>query len=427
MKYESSLAFAQKLDRLDPLKSFQKKFLIPEVKGKPCIYLTGNSLGLQPVGTKKYITEELTDWGQLGVEGHLHSRRPWLYYHKVVKKALARIVGAKDSEVTAMNQLTVNLHLMLVSFYRPTGQRFKIITEAGAFSSDQYALESQVRFHDLDPEKTIIELNPRPGKFTLHTDDIIATIREHANELALVILGGVQYYTGQFFDIKKITEAVHQAGAIAGFDLAHAVGNVPLNLHKDHVDFAVWCSYKYLNSGPGGVAGVFVHEKHANSFERPRFAGWWGHREAERFQMKKGFKPMPGVDGWQLSNFPVISGAVHLASLEIFEQAGMKALRKKSKLLTGYLEFLLKQTDPSENHFKIITPSNTEERGCQLSIYMKSKGKKIFDQIIKAGVMADWREPNVIRVAPVPLYNSFEDVYRFATFFHSAIKKIKRD
>ena len=422
MTFKPSVDFAKQLDRDDPLKSYRKKFFIPKVNGKPAIYFTGNSLGLQPVTTKKFLTEELDDWAELGVEGHLHSRRPWLYYHKFTKKALAKIVGAKSKEVTAMNQLTVNLHLMLVSFYRPTKERFKIITEAGAFSSDQYALESQLKFHNLDPEKTIIELKPRPGEYALHTSDIISTIEAHASEMALVILGGVQYYTGQFFDIKKITEAAHRAGAYAGFDLAHAIGNVPLNLHKDDVDFAVWCSYKYLNSGPGGVAGAFVHDRHAQNFNLPRFAGWWGHNEKERFEMKKGFKPMPGVDGWQVSNFPVLAGAAHLASLEIFEQAGIKKLRKKSELLTGYLEFLLNQIDPNNQHYTIITPSNPKERGCQLSILMKSKEKKVFDHITKAGVTADWREPGVIRVAPVPLYNSFEDVYRFAEIFGSVIR-----
>ena len=425
MPYESSLSFARKLDKLDPLKSYRKKFLNPNIHNGTCLYFTGNSLGLQPVSTKKYVSEELTDWGELGVEGHFFSRRPWLYYHRLAKKALGKIVGAKPSEVIAMNQLTVNLHLMLVSFYKPTQKRFKIITEAGAFSSDQYALESQTRFHKLDPDKTIIELNPRPGEYTLRTSDIITTIERHSHELALVFLGGVQYYTGQFFNINKITAAAHQAGAYAGFDLAHAVGNVPLSLNKDNVDFAVWCSYKYLNSGPGGVGGAFVHSKHAHDVGLPRFAGWWGHHESERFQMKKGFKPMPGVDGWQLSNFPILSGAAHLAALEIFEQAGMKALRKKSERLTGYLEFLLNEIDPSKKYFHILTPSNPKERGCQLSIFMKSSGKKVFDKISEAGVMADWREPNVIRVAPVPLYNSFEEVFRFVTIFHSAIASVK--
>lgn len=421
MKFENSLAFARKLDRQDPLKTFRKKFLMPKHKGKPVIYFTGNSLGLQPVTTKKFISEELQDWAVQGVEGHLTSRRPWLYYHKFFKKALAALVGAKPIEVTAMNQLTVNLHLMMVSFYQPIGQRFKIIVERCAFSSDQYAVESQVRYHGLDPDKAIIELTPRPGEYTLRTEDIIQTIEQHASQLTLVLLGGVQYYTGQFFNIRKITEAAHRAGAYAGFDLAHAIGNVPLALHNDNVDFAVWCSYKYLNSGPGGVAGAFVHERHATNYALPRFAGWWGHNEAERFKMRKGFKPMPGVDGWQLSNFPVISGAAQLASLEIFQQAGMNRLRKKSLLLTGYLEFLLKQLDSNQQYYTIITPSNPEERGCQLSILMKKNGKKVFDKLVASGITADWREPDVIRVAPVPLYNTFEEVFIFTQQFGKAL------
>lgn len=421
MKFENSRAFAKKLDRQDALKTFRKKFLIPKHKGKPVIYFTGNSLGLQPAPTKKFISEELEDWAAQGVEGHLNARRPWLYYHKFFKKALAGLVGAKPVEVTAMNQLTVNLHLMMVSFYKPTAQRFKLLVERGAFSSDQYAVESQVHYHGLNPDDAIIELHPRPGEYTLRTEDIVQTITDHANQLALVLLGGVQYYTGQFFNIRQITEAAHRAGAYAGFDLAHAIGNVPLSLHKDNVDFAVWCSYKYLNSGPGGVAGVFVHERHVKNFDLPRFAGWWGHDEAERFKMRKGFKPMPGADGWQLSNFPVLSGAAQLASLEIFQQAGMKRLRKKSLLLTGYLEFLLQRLDPSKNQFTIITPSNPDERGCQLSILMKNNGKKVFDKLTSSGITADWREPDVIRVAPVPLYNTFEEVFMFARLFGKAL------
>lgn len=423
MNFESTLSFAKKLDREDSLKSFRNQFEIPLANGKKSIYFTGNSLGLQPKSTKKFINEELQDWATLGVEGHLHSRRPWLYYHKFTKKALAQLVGAKPLEVVAMNQLTVNLHLMMVSFYRPTKERFKIITEAGAFSSDQYTFESQLKWHGQHPEEALIELEPRAGEHTLHTEDIVQAIETHAPQLALVVFGGVQYYTGQFFNIKKITEAAHKAGAYAGFDLAHAVGNVPLNLHRDGVDFAVWCSYKYLNSGPGGIAGAFVHEHHAKNSDLHRFSGWWGHNEKERFQMKKGFIPMPGVDGWQLSNFPILSGAAHLASLEIFQRADIKNLRKKSIALTGYLEFLLNKIDPNETTFTILTPKKIEERGCQLSIFMKKNGKKVFNALTKAGVIADWREPNVIRVAPVPLYNTFEEVFRFAEIFKKAISR----
>jgi kynureninase len=423
MNFINSLFFARQLDRTDPLKKFRNEFLLPKVDKKPAIYFTGNSLGLQPKSTKKFINEELLDWARLGVEGHVHARRPWLYYHKFTKKALAQLVGAKPLEVVAMNQLTVNLHLMMVSFYRPTKERFKIITEAGAFSSDQYAFESQLKWHGQNPDKALIELKPRTGEHTLRTADILQAIETHGAQLALVIFGGVQYYTGQFFNIKKITEAAHQVGAYAGFDLAHAVGNVPVSLHRDGADFAVWCSYKYLNSGPGGIAGAFVHERHAKNVDLHRFSGWWGHNEKERFQMKKGFVPMPGVDGWQLSNFPILSGAAHLASLEIFQQAGTKNLRKKSIALTGYLEFLLNEIDPHETNFTILTPGKVDERGCQLSIFMKKKGKTVFNALTKAGVVADWREPDVIRVAPVPLYNTFEEVFRFAELFKMAIHR----
>lgn len=421
MQFENTLAFARKLDRQDPLKKFRSLFNIPLANGKPSIYLTGNSLGLQPKSTKKYITQELEDWATLGVEGHIHARRPWLYYHKFTKKGLAAITGAKPIEVVAMNHLTVNLHLLMTSFYRPTKTRFKIITEAGAFSSDQYAFESQTKLHGLNTDKAIVELKPREEEYTLRTEDILTAINQHKDQLALVIFGGVQYYTGQFFDIKKITQAGHAAGAIVGFDLAHAVGNVPLNLHKDDVDFAVWCSYKYLNAGPGAVAGAFVHERHSTDKDLVRFAGWWGHYEQSRFQMKKGFIPMPGVDGWQLSNFPVLPGAALLASLEIFQQAGMKNLHTKSVLLTSYLEYLLEQIDPSGKKFALLTPSDKAARGCQVSIYMKQGGKMVFNALTKAGVIADWREPNVIRIAPVPLYNKFEDVHRFTEIFKKAL------
>lgn len=422
MKFENSSAFAKKMDRIDPLRTNRSQFLIPKVNGKTSIYFTGNSLGLQPVSAKQFVNDELNDWAKWGVEGHFHSKRPWLHYHKFSKKALAKITGAKPSEVVAMNQLTVNLHLMMVSFYRPTSVRFKILIEAGAFGSDQYAFESQVKFHGLNPADSIIELSPRAGEHTLRTEDIVKAIKDSKDEIALLIFGAVQYYSGQFFDLAKITEAAHEAGAIVGFDLAHAIGNVPLQLHKHHVDFAVWCGYKYLNSGPGGMSGVFVHEKHAQRFDLPRFAGWWGHQEKERFQMKKGFKPMAGADGWQLSNFPILTGAAQLASLEIFDAIGMTALRKKSILLTDYLEFLLKEIPDFENRFLVITPSNSQERGCQLSLLMKKNGKRVFDRITQAGVIADWREPDVIRVAPVPLYNSFEDVFRFVEIFKNALR-----
>ena len=411
MVFKNELAFAKRLDRTDPLKSFRKNFLLP---GKNEIYFTGNSLGLQPKNTRSFVSAELADWAKLGVEGHIHAKRPWLYYHKFAKKSLAKLAGAKPQEVVAMNQLTMNLHLMLVSFYKPSGGRFKIITEAGAFSSDQYAFESQIRLHGLHPDAALIEVAPRPNEYALRTEDIIKTIKQNADQLALVIFGGVQYYTGQFFDIQAITKAAHDAGAFAGFDLAHAIGNVPLSLHDHEVDFAVWCSYKYLNSGPGGVAGAFVHEKHFDNKDLPRLSGWWGYKEDERFKMKKGFVPMEGVDAWQLSNFPVLSGAAHLAALEIFDRVGMKKLRKKSELLTGYADFLLKEM--KSDQFTIITP---EDRGCQLSILVKDP--KVFKKITAAGIIADWREPNVVRIAPVPLYNTFEEVWKFAQVFKQSL------
>lgn len=420
--FEASLAYAKRADRADVLKKFRAQFLIPRHEGKPAIYLTGNSLGLQPRATKKFIGEELEDWATLGVEGHEHARRPWLYYHKFSKKALAKIVGALPAEVVAMNQLTVNLHMLMVSFYRPTPQRYKILTEAGAFSSDQYAFESQLKFHGLDPDSALIELRPREHEHTLRTEDILQAIQTHGAELALVIFGGIQYYTGQFFRVEAITHAAHNAGAIVGFDLAHAVGNVPLQLHDHSVDFAVWCSYKYLNAGPGAIAGAFVHERHAASADLPRFAGWWGHNETERFQMRKGFKPQPGVDGWQVSNVPIFQSAALLASLEIFNAAGMKALRRKSIALTGYLEYLLKNIDPAGEQFAIITPADPQARGCQLSLIMKKNGRKVFQRLTKAGVIVDWREPGVIRLSPVPLYNTFEEIYRVSEIIRSSLK-----
>ena len=414
MQFEQSRRFAKNMDANDPLRGFKSKFHVPLIDGRPSIYFTGNSLGLQPKSVKKFINEELDDWATLGVEGHVHARRPWLEYHKLTKKALAQITGSKPIEVVAMNQLTVNLHLLMASFYRPSANKFKILTEAGAFSSDQYVIESQLKFHGLNPDEALIELKPREGESFLRTEDILNAIEDNSGALALVFFGAVQYYTGQFFDIKKITTAGHRAGAVVGFDLAHAIGNVLLDLHDNDVDFAAWCSYKYLNSGPGAIAGAFVHERHSRNLNLPRFAGWWGHDEKERFKMKKDFRPMPGVDGWQLSNHPILLSAAHLAALEIIQEAGMKNLRKKSERLTGYLDFLLDRIDPDHKSIKSITPSDPKQRGCQLSLFMKNKGKRTFERLMKAGVIVDWREPDVIRLAPVPLYNSFEEVYRFS-------------
>lgn len=422
MQYQNSLEFAQKCDAQDSLRSFRDQFYIPQHEGRDSIYLVGNSLGLQPKATRKYIEQELTDWQNLGVEGHFDERatRPWFHYHKFLKKHLAKLAGAKEMEVVSMNSLTTNLHLMMVSFYRPTARRYKIITEAGAFPSDQYALETQLKFHAkkggetlFDPETALVELSPRAGEETLRTEDILSAIDEHKDELALIMMAGVQYYTGQLFDLATITQRGHECGALVGFDLAHTFGNVPLNLHDDGVDFAVWCSYKYLNSGPGSVSGVFVHERHSQDQSLPRFAGWWGHDESQRFQMKKGFIPMQGADAWQLSNVNVLPSAAHLASLEIFSEAGIENLRKKSILLTGYMEFLLHELNAEREKISVITPKDPAQRGAQLSLSLAGGGKGLFDKLGENGILADWREPNVIRVAAVPLYNSFEDVWRF--------------
>lgn len=417
MKFENSLAFARSLDKQDPLKDHRKLFHIPKVNGKEAIYLCGNSLGLQPKSVEQHLKVELEDWKNLGVEGHLHGKNPWLYYHHFFSKSISKLVGAKESEVVVMNQLTVNLNLMLISFYRPKGKRNKILIQANEFPSDYYAFEQQVKLHGLNPKDCIVEVMPRKGEVTLRTEDITAKIIEHKDELALVMFSAVNYYTGQFFEIKKIADACCKNKIIFGVDLAHAIGNVELKLHEWNVDFATWCSYKYLNSGPGGVSGVFVNDYHAKNFSLPRLAGWWGNDEKTRFEMRKHFVPQPGAAGWQISNAPVLSMAAHKASLEIFDKAGMKALRKKSALLTGYLEFLLKyevRSTKSEVNFKIITPEDSKQRGCQLSIQTKKNGKKLFEKITKAGVIADWREPDVIRVAPVPLYNKFEEVWKFA-------------
>lgn len=411
ISFEASLSCAQNLDQTDVLFSFRERFFIPSHNGQDCIYLCGNSLGLQPKSVRYLMNRELEDWAQYGVEGHFSARNPWFSYHKLFAERLSEIVGAKKEEVVAMNTLTVNLHLLMVSFYRPEGKRFKIIMEAGAFPSDQYAVETQVRMHGYNPEDAIIEITPREGTELINEKDILNAIEEAGDTLALVVFGGVNYYTGQYFDLKKITEAAHKAGAYAGFDLAHAVGNLPLELHDWQVDFACWCSYKYLNSGPGGVGGAFVHEKHAKNSDIFRLGGWWGNDETTRFKMEKGFVPKKTAESWQMSNAPVFNMVAHHASLDIFEKAGIKALREKSIQLTAYLEYLLNQI--THLNFSIITPKEPERRGCQLSLLFMEKGRESFDALTDQGVIADWREPDVIRVAPVPLYNTFEDVYRF--------------
>ena len=415
MQFENTLAFAKKMDKNDPLRGFRKEFYIPKVDGKDAIYLCGNSLGLQPKAVEKHVMAEIKDWRKYGVEGHLHARNPWLYYHHFFTKPLCDLVGGKKDEVVCMNNLTVNLNLMMVTFYRPKGKKTKIVLEGSAFPSDYYAVEQQIRFHGLDPEKNIIELLPRKGEVTLRTEDILATLDKHKEEIALVLLGAVNYYSGQFFDIKKISAACQKNDLTLGLDLAHAIGNVELKLHDWKIDFATWCSYKYLNSGPGGVSGVFIHSKYAKRPDLPRFAGWWGNDEKSRFKMEKHFVPKEGAEGWQMSNAPIMNMAAHKASLKLFEKVGFKNLRQKSELLTGYLYWLLSQQLSTGNHqISIITPSNASDRGCQISLQTGKDGKKIFDRLTKAGVIADWREPDVIRVAPVPLYNSFEDVWQFA-------------
>lgn len=422
-QFEANRAFAQKLDEEDPLKKYRECFYIPQQAHEPTIYFCGNSLGLQPTTVRSYIETELEDWQKLGVEGHFEGRNPWFHYHKFFSEKEARLVGAKPHEVVVMNTLTVNLHLMLVSFYQPTNERYKILMEGGAFPSDSYAIESQVRYHGLDPEDAIVEVHPREGELTLRTEDINQQIEEHGNDLALVMLGAVNYYSGQFFDLASITEQAHEVGAYAGFDLAHAAGNVTMDLHAWHVDFAVWCTYKYLNSGPGGVGGAFVHEHYADRKDLPRFAGWWGHDEATRFQMQKGFDPEYGAAGWQLSNAQVLSMAAHKASLDIFDEAGMQALSTKSKQLTGFLEFLIDHIskDKQAAPYQLITPRDPERRGAQLSIQVQSNGKELFDQLLQHNVIADWREPDVIRVAPVPLYNTYEEVFKFAEILEAHI------
>jgi kynureninase len=405
------------LDLADELQSFRTQFhLPPKPDGTPQIYFCGNSLGLQPRKTHTYVEQELEDWARLGVEGHFHARHPWMPYHEFLTEQTARLVGALPSEVVNMNHLTVNLHLLMVSFYRPVKGRSAILIEKGAFPSDRYAVESQIRFHGYNPETELLELAPRAGEICLRQEDILDYISKHGDKIALVLMGGVNYYTGQLFPLQKITEAGHAKGMMVGFDLAHAAGNALLELHNWEVDFAAWCTYKYLNGGPGGVGGVFIHQKHHTRTDLPRFAGWWGQNKESRFRMGPEFDPIPTAEGWQLSNAPVLSMAALRASLEIFDQAGMTSLRNKSRLMTSYLEYLIQERNKtSEKKVEIITPSDPEARGAQLSLRAGgTEGKKVFDQLLAAGIIADWRYPDVIRVAPTPLYNTFQEVYRFS-------------
>lgn len=413
MNFSNHLNFAQELDKNDVLAAFRDEFFIPEINGKPCFYFTGNSLGLQPKAAEAALKTELQDWKNLGVEGHFHGTNPWFHYHKFLTQQTANVVGALPEEVVVMNQLTSNLHFLFVSFYRPTAKKYKILMEVSAFPSDMYLVESQVKFHGYQPDDAIIELKPRAGEHTLRNEDILNAIEEHRNELALVFFSGVQYYTGQVFNIKSIAEKAKEHQITVGFDLAHAAGNIELKLHEWEVDFAAWCSYKYLNSGPGSVAGAFIHQKHDNNTDLPRFAGWWGQKEDERFKMLKGFNPENGAAGWQLSNAPVLSMCVHKVALDIFEKAGMPNLIKKAHLLNAFLQFVIEDAIKSnlKIQLNIITPP-FPERSCQISLLTDQNGKQLFDYLTLNGVVADWRNPNVIRIAPVPLYNSFEDVYQ---------------
>ena len=420
IEFQSGEPFARALDERDPLAGFRGRFLIPKTgAGGDCIYFCGHSLGLQPKITADYVEQELKDWANLGVEGHFRAKHPWMPYHRLLTEQTSALVGARPEEVVVMNSLTVNLHLMMVSFYRPTQSRHKIVVERGAFPSDQYAVQSQIRFHDFDPENSLLELAPRPGESCLREEDIERTIADRADEIALILLSGVNYATGQAFDVERVTRAGHERGCVVGFDLAHAAGNLGLKLHDWGPDFAVWCSYKYLNGGPGCIGGCFVHERHAKAFDLPRFAGWWGHDERTRFEMPHDFRPMPGADGWQLSNPPILSLAALRASMDTFQQAGIEPLRKKSVALTGYLEFLLNRVKSSA--FSIVTPPEPERRGAQLSIRIPQNGRQLCEQLALSGVLCDWREPDLLRVAPVPLYNSYNEVFRFAEEFAGAL------
>ena len=410
MQYDSSREFAEKMDASDPLKGFREKFFIPKNKiGNDVIYFAGNSLGLQPRTVRSYVEQELEDWESMGVEGHMHAKHPWLPYHEFLTENTAMLVGALPEEVVNMNSLTVNLHLMLVSFYRPRKDRFKIMIEANAFPSDHYAVQSHLRYHGFDPAVGLIEMKPRDGEDTIRTEDILAKIEEEGDSIALLMFAGVNYYTGQAFEMDKITEAAHGKGIVAGFDLAHAAGNLKLELNKWNVDFAVWCSYKYLNAGPGAIAGAYVNRRHLLDMSIPKFWGWWGQDKATRFLMHHNFQPIPTVESWQLSNPPILQLAALRASLDIFAEAKIDNLRTKSELMTGYLEFLL----VNKSNISIITPKNKTERSCQLSLRAAKAGKQLHSQLNEAGVICDWREPDVIRIAPVPLYNTYTDVWQF--------------
>jgi kynureninase len=419
MKYEPTLEFARSRDEADPLRGFRERFALPRgAQGAPVVYLCGHSLGLMPLAARGMVMEELDDWAQLAVLGHEHARRPWIPYHENLRDGLAALTGARATEVVAMSSLTVNLHLLLAAFYRPSGKRRRILIEAGAFSSDRHAVVSQITWRGLDPQEALVELSPPAGMDTIPEEAIEAYLEEHGAEVALVLWPGVQYRTGQAFDLGRIARSAQRAGCVVGFDLAHAIGNVPVALHDIDADFAVWCNYKYLNGGPGAIGGCFVHERH----ERPHLAGWWGHDAATRFRMRPEFHPAPGAAGWQISNPPILSAAPLIASLALFQQAGMQRLRQKSVALTGYLEYLLDRLAPD---LELITPRAADSRGCQLSVRVTGphgRGQRVFDALTAHGLIGDWREPDTIRLAPIPLYNSFADVFRGAEALAQALR-----
>jgi kynureninase len=420
-EFQSGEAFAELMDSQDSLSGFRERFYVPKTKaGDDCIYLCGHSLGLEPKTVRSYIEQELQDWAELGVEGHFHAKNPWLPYHRLLTEPMAALVGAEPEEVVVMNSLTVNLHLIMVSFYRPTKKRHKILMERGAFPSDQYAVKSQIRFHGFDPAESLVELAPRKGEFCIREEDIESAIEREGSEIALILFGAVNYATGQVFDIEGITKAGHRAGCVVGFDLAHAAGNILLRLHDWGPDFAPWCSYKYLNGGPGCAAACFVHDRHARAWDLPRFAGWWGHDQDTRFEMGPEFRAMTGAEGWQLSNPPILALAALRASMEIFSEARMECLRTKSVSLTAYLDFLLRQHASSK--FSIITPSDASKRGAQISIRLPQHGRTVCERLAEVGIVGDWREPDIFRVAPVPLYNTYLDVYNFVQRFVAALQ-----
>lgn len=419
--FQSGLSFARQLDETDLLRPFRERFLIPASAGKEQVYFLGNSLGLQPRNTRMRLQQILDDWASLGVESFFHAGEPWMDYHASLTGTLAEILGARAAEIVVMNQLSVNLHLMMVSFYQPAGKRYKILCEAKAFPSDQYAFETHLRYRGYDPAEALIEVTPRPGEHLLRTEDIVSAIDRHANELALVFFSGINYYTGQLFDLPSITAAARRVGARVGFDLAHAAGNVPLALHDWGVDFACWCHYKYLNAGPGAIGGVFIHERN-HTHDMPRFAGWWGYDQLTRFRMEQGFKPMPGAEGWQLSTPSLLLYASLRASLELFAEAGWEAICRKQRKLNDYLWDSLREALPASAAEMFITPADPVQRGSQLSMHLPGNGREVFDRLTAAGFMVDWREPDVIRLAPVPLYNRFEEIWHFANTLREILK-----